>query len=497
MKISKSIIITSCLRGFLYTAVLLLVLAAMACSSEPNDEVSGVDFDEYRELVNAKLGYDASTISHVKMRQAETGMLGAGAASTVILFERLFDFSSKYNTPALVVVSGNDIVCEDIYLDCYASEFSLADIDGDGCDEILMHHHTGGNGGFSSHETAVYKLDDGKLIKLFSYPAEDSDNISRWPDFDTGFTLTLSDGWTHTVENKYTGFSLTFKREMLYENPYFDLQGSFTGYNDYVGSGFGVDPFLYIFEPVDVDGDGVFEIKTAQYTYLWGRADSVGTAYTILKWNTNKSTMDVVKAGFWAYEEDFNNKEYLARWTDYEASWYENSIFYNISISPEQIMELVSDAAKKLHSSERLSATFRAYSKYEDRIYKTINEHRPSAGKWNFNLLELADMVGAFERLPECAFNDAWISTDEDYPCLVLSYMDEEPLHMPVEYVDYKVAGGINRHTFYLDIQERCLRSYWVSEVPFFLGDNGEIVPFAPSTTYYNVIDIDCEKCYR
>lgn len=45
-----------------------------------------------------------------------------------------------------------------------------------------------------------------------------------------------------------------------------------------------------------MDSDGVSEIMTAQYTYLWGRADSLGAAYTILKWDSDE--MSVVKAGF-------------------------------------------------------------------------------------------------------------------------------------------------------------------------------------------------------
>lgn len=36
----------------------------------------------------------------------------------------------------------------------------------------------------------------------------------------------------------------------------------------------------------DIDGDGVSEIMTVQYTSLWGHADSLGSAYTILKWDS-------------------------------------------------------------------------------------------------------------------------------------------------------------------------------------------------------------------
>ena len=73
---------------------------------------------------------------------------------------------------------------------------------------------------------------------------------------------------------------------------------------------------------MDVDGDGTYEIMTAQYTSLWGRADGVGTAYTILKWNANSKTLDIIKAGFWRYEDDYYNEAYQKRLEDYEQSWY-------------------------------------------------------------------------------------------------------------------------------------------------------------------------------
>jgi len=122
---------------------------------------------------------------------------------------------------------------------------------------------------------------------------------------------------------------------MLYGNraagdygPYFDEQGHITEYAKERNKGeiyglLGVDPFFFIFDPVDVDDDGIYEIMTAQFTYLFSRADGVGTAYTILKWNNASETVDVVKAGFWPYDDDCDNKDaYYERWQDYLDNWY-------------------------------------------------------------------------------------------------------------------------------------------------------------------------------
>jgi len=283
------------------------------------DEVSG--FDKYKTFVAEILNYDVSAIPYIMTRQAETALLSPGSASKVMVFEVFIYGGPVYNIPVIVIDTDGDIICEVLIEFSYYTEFSISDIDGDGYAEILMHHETGGNGGAGSHETDVYKLDGSSLNKLFYYPGYD--HAGNRSEFDTGFTLTLTDGWLHTVENKYTGYSLSFVREMTNENPYFDEQGNTraNAEENIIEKSYGVDPFFFIFDPVDVDDDGVYEIMTAQHTYLWGRADGVGTAYTILKWNNASKTMDVIKAGFWPYG-DYGNADYQEQWQDYEENWY-------------------------------------------------------------------------------------------------------------------------------------------------------------------------------
>ena len=222
--------------------------------------------------------------------------------------------------------------------------------------------------------------------------------------------------------------------------------------------------------------------------------------------------------------------------------------------SPEQIADLISEANKKLRSDlVWLSATLRSYSRHANRVYGLINEYKPNQAetmKW-YRIVEMTeadngdntanpkvtghlfvdadgtlyvsndgkkwtskssgdlpeivafeditsqgfeDMMAALERLrqlPKEVFADARVGFFNGYLCLWLSFMDEEPISMPSVTPSGMTAGGIERHTFYFDMQERCLRSYYVSTVPFFLSDEGEIRPFAPSTTFYNVIDLD------
>lgn len=287
-----------------------------AWSGDFEDELQG--YSQYKYLVADALGYDSSAVSHIRTLQAEIALLASGAEATVITFAALFYNSPIYNTPVMVIDTGVEILCEILTEGAYSTKFSLADVDGDDFDEILTQNDTGGNGGAGTYLTAIYKLKNGAINKLFCYPDYGS-------YFDTGFTLTLSDGWVHTVENEYTGFTFSFVRETKSSDPYFNEDGSTTEYSE-ESNCLGVDPYFFTFDPMDIDGDGIFEIMTAQYTYLWGRSDSVGAAYTILKWNDTSRSMDIVKAGFWPYEEydDSNMEEYAARWQDYEDNWYKD-----------------------------------------------------------------------------------------------------------------------------------------------------------------------------
>ena len=269
-------------------------------------EVPG--YDEYKPLAADALGYDSSVVPYIMTLQAETGSLSPGNKSTVILY-RVFVYGIQLpGRPVMVVVTEAGTLCE-VMIDSVNmySVFYLADIDGDGYDEILAHNETGGNGGAGTWKAAVYKLVDGSLSTLFVYPG---DYYNYDEGIKPGFAVTLADGWGYIVENESAGFSITFSRESIdkeiYEYPYFNEQGYITAFAEEHNKTkvLGVDTSFFIFRPVDVDDDGVFEIMTAQYTSLWGRANGIGAAYTIFTWDPDGRAMVVARAGFRPYEYD-------------------------------------------------------------------------------------------------------------------------------------------------------------------------------------------------
>lgn len=156
----------------------------------------------------------------------------------------------------------------------------FADVDGDGVQELLIHYDTGGCGGFGSYQTWVLKLVGDELCVLF-----DSNN-----PFDTGFESRFLDGYHMEVSNRITGYKLVFDVKEAYRRR-FEQSGKVLHYTICLDS-------FYEFAPEDVDGDGISEILCKQYTSCIDHSDYTGTACSVLKFNTQTQTFEVVDAWY-------------------------------------------------------------------------------------------------------------------------------------------------------------------------------------------------------
>lgn len=261
-----------------------------------SDELSG--YDEEKTVVADALGYDHSVLPYVKALQAENVLLKTGEEAELICYRALIYNSPLFGETVMVLKKGNQVTSMVLCEGSYEDVISLADIDGDGYEELLTRHCFTITGGAGGYKTAVYKLTGDGADKVFDYPGWEDSRSN-----DTGFRLTLADGYRYIVENQYTGSRTEFVRMDKKETPYFDSSGNITekaGEHN-IDKRFGVDPSFFLFEPEDVDQDGVAEIKTAQYTHLWGRSDGIGNAYCVLKWNCGENKFDIVETGFEPY----------------------------------------------------------------------------------------------------------------------------------------------------------------------------------------------------
>ena len=72
-----------------------------------------------------------------------------------------------------------------------------------------------------------------------------------------------------------------------------------------------------------------------------------------------------------------------------------------------------------------------------------------------------------------------------------IGFNAKEPSYLPRRDEDGLVAGGIERHEFFFDLRERCLRSHRTATLPLGLGDDGTLFVIAPSTVFYDATDLD------
>ncbi|MDR1616337.1 MAG: hypothetical protein LBR98_04935 [Syntrophomonadaceae bacterium] len=316
-----------------------------------DDELSG--YDEYKQLTVQYLNYSPELIPRLRVYQAETGNLAAGLNNTaVILLGLLSEDNPFYYTPLIFIDAGNETLCKELINGAYFTEFYLADIDGDRGDEIIIYNETEAKSESNSRAVSIFKWENGDLVNIF-YHNGNPDVISGYTDtagnnansipesrdnagnknsrtvftLDTGFELVLSDSFLYTIENRFTDFSITFVRQNL--NPYFEEDGNLTDVAPLINNGQwdGIDPCFNIFKPVDYNNDGIFEIMAAQYCSLWGRADNIGTAYSLMQWDNEKYSFDIIKSDFWVSEDYSGHREqanYAQKKSVFERSWYYN-----------------------------------------------------------------------------------------------------------------------------------------------------------------------------
>lgn len=199
-----------------------------------------------------------------------------------LLAEESTEESGQITTRHLVIMLGDRKIMKALS-ESYDGDITLCDFDGDEDMEIVLQETVGITGGYGHYLSHVFDLKNGELVELFSSEDETGEL------FDTGFSLALSGDYRFQIKNNFTGYNETFPFQGK-SDEYFELlmQSRFL---------LVVDSF-YEFVPQDVDGDGVYEIKGKQYTSLIGHSDGIGIANTVLKYNKEKATFEVVDAYF-------------------------------------------------------------------------------------------------------------------------------------------------------------------------------------------------------
>lgn len=193
-------------------------------------------------------------------------------------------YSSVY-----LAVETSDTVWITYTTDCYSNSIAVRDIDGETGEEIILSQTVGISGGAGSHNSSIWKVSEKGIKPIFD---------SNY--FDSGFTSYLAEPFKLVISNQITGYKTTLDCEEK---------------SEYIGSIFSEDgkpldedysamiDSYFEFEPIDVDGDGIYEIKCKQYTSLYSHADYIGDAEIIIRYNNDKEIFEIIDAVFVPFDE--------------------------------------------------------------------------------------------------------------------------------------------------------------------------------------------------
>ena len=169
----------------------------------------------------------------------------------------------------------------------------LADLDGDNICEILLQEDLGGNGGYGAYRCRVFKVDNNTITAIFDV---DSEN-----DLNTGFYWEICDNFKFIIHNRITGDYWEIEADQYRRDYYFDGTGKIA-VEDPEAFQLWADSF-YEFYPRDIDGDGIYEICTTQYTWDITHVDGVGDVKCVFKYDTASGSFRIIETDFVQYME--------------------------------------------------------------------------------------------------------------------------------------------------------------------------------------------------
>lgn len=167
----------------------------------------------------------------------------------------------------------------------------LNDIDGNGADDIIVQQCVDVFGGAGTFLSRVFKVEENTIVELFNSSTDylSDDETSRC---NTGFSSEFLENHQLRITNASVGYSTTIDLSGRYADEFFDETGKGKLNNRII-----CDSFME-FSPKDVDNDDIFEIVCSQYVSLYGHADGIGYAKSVLKFDTSQQKFIVINAKF-------------------------------------------------------------------------------------------------------------------------------------------------------------------------------------------------------
>ncbi len=255
---------------------------------------------EHQDLSDTQVYFDAETMLRIDIDEAglknvivrqvskKTQLSEDEYGRVYLLADDRYDNGNELSDHYLAIVLYDKIVLKDISTKenqaNYDGSLFLSDLDGDSDDEIILQELIGGGTGVV-YISRVFDFKNDEIVEIFY---SDYSKV-----YDTGFSSKLLEDKKIIIENKFTNSKETFSLEGRFDDHYYK-----TLYDEkFKDTVIELDSFSGI-EPVDIDNDGVYELKCRQYTSLLGHLNYIGTSVSVLKFDETDKTFKVVEAWF-------------------------------------------------------------------------------------------------------------------------------------------------------------------------------------------------------
>lgn len=262
-----------CKKWCFVLSLLLIFVIIAGCSGKTVPTPSG-DNQSPGKSVN-----DPALPAGYVILDRQTGdITGDGKAKNIFLVGRKPDANSKFTDDLSIIVQGegqNAVTVKLPNVGGYDSTLFIGDFSGDKVNDILVTIPTGGSGGVIEHRIVTF-VGEPKII----FGAEENKGIAATGRFIDGFRFELTE---ETTKRKAI-VDLTNKKDTYIKATLYDVSGKLLRQQ----SGW-VNPLGALY-PIDIDHDGVFELRGQQRAAGLYNADTVAYVYSIWKYSNQKWT---------------------------------------------------------------------------------------------------------------------------------------------------------------------------------------------------------------
>jgi len=278
-----------------------------------------------------------------KFTSEETNFSEIVSNIPVVLEYGSHDFGNGNSTYSLIMYTSTEARASGYYFLCieqggqfsfyyfdqfynHVYSFSLLDFDGDGYDEILTTFVYTTMTTDSSIRTII-RVVDGTIEILFQADGTyREDRQVNSPD--PGFEFAFQDEYTIAIRSLPTNYMASFDAHEILEDEILDIIYDDNGFVDVNHGAYGrlfekdvwvgnyQFHYLSPFFPIDIDGDGTYEIITGRtFIYRLEINHRFGTEFALLKYNPETENFEITDVVF---EVNWGEREWMLNNLDYE-----------------------------------------------------------------------------------------------------------------------------------------------------------------------------------